>query len=114
MIPKDVVGGMIALAVNESFEVPYQFRIPPLADHPALVGNPPPTPPPSTAYCEQILFVASCQDVEGKPGDELRMGLRAQILVPSATPAGKAARNFTSLWRRLPESETAKIPVPRH
>jgi len=106
LFPMMVIGEPIALAANETFEVHYQYRVPPLSD---VVKDRPPEP--SASYCEQILFIASCEDVERVAREEVRVGLRAQLLVPAKTEEGKELRNYLSVWRKLNSTETHSIPV---
>lgn len=101
----EVVKEPISLTANESFEVPYQVRIPPLRDFGAQIEQE------ATLYLQQVVFVATCEDVEGRNADELRVAFRLDALVPSGDPRGRALRNHTGIWRRLPASQAATIPV---
>ncbi|MGI0132812.1 MAG: hypothetical protein ACREDK_06965 [Thermoplasmata archaeon] len=107
LIPSEVVKEPISLAVNEGFEVHYQTRIPPLKDLGAQQLQP------SSSYLQQVLFVATCKDVEERDAGEVSAAFRLDALFPAASTEGKALRNYTSVWHRLSTSDVARIPRGR-
>lgn len=102
-IPSEVIKEPISLAVNEGFEVHYQVRVPPLRD----LGATPPQP--STSYLQQVIFVATCEDVEGRRVEEMSAGFRLDALLPATSPEGKSLRSYTSVWHRLSHDVVAAI-----
>lgn len=107
LFPREVIGHAISLAVNENFIVPFQFRIPPLADYQGA------RPEPSTQYDEQIVWIVRGQDVEGQPVPELVFGVRLQVLSPDRSEQGQSLRNYLSIWRILRSNEATEIPIDR-
>ena len=107
LIPSEVIKEPISLAVNEGFEVHYQVRVPPLRDLGAA------HPQPSTSYLQQVVFVATCEDVEGRKVEDTSAGFRLDTLFPAPSLEGKSLRSYSSVWRRLPSDVVAAIPRGR-
>lgn len=103
--PSEVIKDPIWLAAGERFEVRYQLRIPPLPDFGAAAAQA------ATSFRQQVLLVATCEDVEDMPVAELRAAFRLDLLPSSSTPGGRSLRSHGMVWRRLPPSQAASLPV---